>query len=137
MDYDPRFLAGVDSFNRGAYFDSHDRWEELWIADGRPGFGFAKALVQAAVAMHHLSRGNFVGTEKLLNSCRQAMAPFAPQHQGMEIEVFLQDLQRAYQQSKSAGAMSAEYAPKIELKPSPSAGDGETGAARDPQAVRE
>ena len=28
---DPRYLRGVELFNRGDYFDAHEVWEELWL----------------------------------------------------------------------------------------------------------
>ncbi len=76
--YSPAYLEGIDSFNRGAYFDAHDRWEECWIAAGRPAHGFFKGLIQAAVAMHHLSKGNRSVRKNFWNDAANVSLPAVP-----------------------------------------------------------
>ena len=87
--YSPAYLRGIDSFNRGAYFDAHDCWEECWIAEGRPAHGFFKGLIQAAVAMHHWSKGNLSGAQKLLARCRECLAPCRPRRDSLDVEELL------------------------------------------------
>lgn len=74
----PGFFEGVAAFNRGAYFLAHERWEEWWIASGRPERGISKALIQLAAAMYHLHRGNPRGCAKLLDSARRILAHAEP-----------------------------------------------------------
>ncbi len=74
----PSFFEGTTAFNRGAYFLAHERWEEWWIASGRPERGISKALIQLAAAMYHLQRGNRRGCAKLLDSARLILAQNAP-----------------------------------------------------------
>jgi predicted metal-dependent hydrolase len=46
------FLRGVDLFNHGFYWESHEAWEGLWHACGRRGVvaDFIKGLIQLAAA---------------------------------------------------------------------------------------
>jgi predicted metal-dependent hydrolase len=50
--------AGIFFFNAGRYFEAHEAWEDLWRTTRGPLRLFYQGLVQAAVGMHHLSRGN-------------------------------------------------------------------------------
>lgn len=85
---DPRYLAGIDLFNRGEYFDAHEIWEELWgdcpAADRR----FYQSLIQAAVSLYHERRGNRAGADRLFRSGRAYMAPYRPAHRGLAVDVF-------------------------------------------------
>ncbi len=74
----PGFFEGATAFNRGAYFLAHERWEEWWIALGRPDRGISKALIQLAAAMYHSHRGNTRGCAKLLDSAGRILAQAEP-----------------------------------------------------------
>ncbi len=89
---DPRYLRGIDYFNRGAYFDAHEVWEELWVEQEEPTRQFVQGLIQVAVCLHHFRRGNLHGAEKLCRSSAQRLRPFAPQHAGLNVERLLADL---------------------------------------------
>jgi predicted metal-dependent hydrolase len=55
------FEKGEIFFNAGRYFEAHEAWEDLWrITDG-PLRTFYQGLIQAAVGLYHLERGNLVG----------------------------------------------------------------------------
>lgn len=87
-DHDPRYLAGIELFNRREYFDAHEVWEDLWrdcpAADRR----FYQSLIQAAVALYHWGNGNPTGARRLFASGRRYMAPFAPLHRGLDVAGF-------------------------------------------------
>ncbi len=55
--------AGIIFFNAGRYFEAHEAWEDLWRATRGPLRLFYQGLVQAAVGMHHLGRGNLNGAQ--------------------------------------------------------------------------
>ena len=57
---------GINFFNAGKFFDAHESWEDLWRTSGGPLRLFYQGLVQAAVAMHHLSQGNLNGARAQL-----------------------------------------------------------------------
>jgi predicted metal-dependent hydrolase len=52
---------GIIFFNAGRYFDAHEAWEDMWRPAQGPLRLFYQGLVQAAVGMHHLSKGNLNG----------------------------------------------------------------------------
>lgn len=85
---DPRFLEGIDLFNRGEFFDAHEVWEDLWRDCAAPDRRFYQALIQAAVALHHFERGNHTGAARLYHSGRRYMEPYRPAHLGLAIDPF-------------------------------------------------
>jgi len=114
-EYDPRYLRGIEQFNRRRYFDSHEIWEGLWIAETGPGRSFYKGLIQAAVALHHLDRGNAHGAIKLLRRSRRYLEPFRPRYLGLEIEGFLTSLERFVEWKLAGRRCAAESPPEIRL----------------------
>ena len=113
--YSPAYLRGIESFNRGAYFDAHDCWEECWIAEGRPTDGFFKGLIQAAVAMHHLSKGNLSGAQKLLARSRECLAPCRPNRHGLGVEKLLDRMEACM----SPSAVNSPIAPPFDPRRGP------------------
>ena len=85
---DARFLAGIELFNRGEFFEAHEVWEDLWHDCASAERRFYQALIQAAVAAHHWSRGNAAGARRLYHSGRKYMAPFRPAYRGLAIDAF-------------------------------------------------
>jgi predicted metal-dependent hydrolase len=107
---DPRYLAGIDLFNRGEYFDAHEVWEDLWgdctAADRR----FYQALIQAAVSLYHWERRNRAGADRLFRSGRAYMAPYGPTRHGLAVDDF-------WRQMEAALADPHGPAPRIALLP--------------------
>jgi uncharacterized protein len=85
---DPRYLDGIDLFNRGAFFDAHEVWEDLWRDCAAPDRRFYQGLIQAAVALYHFERGNRTGAARLYASGRRYMEPYRPTHLGLHIGPF-------------------------------------------------
>jgi predicted metal-dependent hydrolase len=88
--HDPRYLEGIELFNRGEYFDAHEVWEDLWQDCPACERRFYQALIQAAVAIYHFERGNFSGTARLARSGKRYMESFRPSYRGLDIDVFWQ-----------------------------------------------
>jgi predicted metal-dependent hydrolase len=56
--YPAEYLAGIDLYNEGEYHAAHYAWEERWRDDAGPAEkNFLQALIQSAVAFHHLEIG--------------------------------------------------------------------------------
>ena len=87
-EYDARYLAGIDHFNRGEYFDAHEVWEDLWRDCERADRLFYQSLIQAAVALYHWGRGNRAGASRLFASGRAKMAGYRPAHHGLDVDRF-------------------------------------------------
>jgi predicted metal-dependent hydrolase len=114
--YDSRYLAGVGLFNRAAYFDAHEVWEELWLDCPAADRRFYQALIQAAVALHHWGNGNAAGATRLFHSGRRYMEPFRPTHRGLDVDRFWPQVEAAL------AAPPGSLVPRIELNPPPPGG---------------
>lgn len=90
--YDPRYLEGIDRFNRGDYFDAHEVWEDLWHDCQNVDQRFYQSLIQAAVALYHLRRGNRAGAERLAMRGRAKAEHYPDEHLGLRVREFWQDV---------------------------------------------
>ncbi|MGZ8843546.1 MAG: DUF309 domain-containing protein [Pyrinomonadaceae bacterium] len=58
LAYPVEYIAGIDLYNAGEYHAAHDAWEELWMGPvAQDEKLFLQAMIQSAVAFHHLQIG--------------------------------------------------------------------------------
>ena len=56
--YPVEYIAGIDLYNAGEFHAAHDVWEERWMGEVGPQEElFLQAMIQSAVAFHHLDIG--------------------------------------------------------------------------------
>ena len=67
---------GINFFNAGQYFEAHEAWEELWRQTGGPLRLYYQGLVQSAVGLHHLGRGNLNGARAQLGKALQKLEQY-------------------------------------------------------------
>jgi hypothetical protein len=117
---DPRFLAGIDLFNRGDYFEAHEVWEELWLDCPSAERRFYQALIQAAVAIYHFGRGNNTGAARLARSGKRYMDAYRPSHSGLDVDGFWRQVEAYIAPALMEGASQAlGERPAIILAPAP------------------
>jgi uncharacterized protein len=69
---------GIIFFNARRFFDAHEVWEDLWRESGGPLRLFYQGLVQTAVGLHHLSRGNVNGARAQLSKALAKLEQYPP-----------------------------------------------------------
>jgi predicted metal-dependent hydrolase len=112
---------GVTLFNRRAYFESHEVWEELWQASEERDREFVGALIQMAAALHlRFERGGGRGARNLIVRALTALEEFRPAHQGVDVERLYGELtayaERIEERKESeAGWLDRWLAPRIRL----------------------
>jgi hypothetical protein len=53
--YPVEYIAGIELYNAGEFHAAHDAWEDRWRDDAGPDEKlFLQAMIQSAVAFHHL-----------------------------------------------------------------------------------
>jgi uncharacterized protein len=78
---------GVELFNAGLYWESHEAWEEAWMPDRKgPDGGFYKGLIQVAAGCLHYGRRNRRGAVNKWRSGAGYLRPYLPRHRGVELE---------------------------------------------------
>jgi len=56
--YPIEYIAGIDLYNAEEFHAAHDVWEERWMGEVGPDEKlFLQAMIQSAVAFHHLDIG--------------------------------------------------------------------------------
>jgi hypothetical protein len=56
--YPVEYIAGIDLYNAGEFHAAHDVWEDRWMGEVGPKEKlFLQAMIQSAVAFHHLEIG--------------------------------------------------------------------------------
>jgi predicted metal-dependent hydrolase len=108
---DPRYLAGVEFFNAGEYFEAHEVWEELWHDCLPEDRRFYQSLIQAAVALYHFDRGNAEGANRLLARGRAKAVNYPDVYRGLAIRPFWDGVAATIEQSSPP--------PQIVLHPIP------------------
>jgi predicted metal-dependent hydrolase len=56
MDLPARLEPGRAAFNRGAYFEAHELWEQAWQELAGSDRIFVQGLIQVAAGLHHLGQ---------------------------------------------------------------------------------
>lgn len=92
-DYDPRYLEGIEHFNRCDFFEAHEVWEALWADYQGPSRKFYQGLIQVAVCLHHFGNGNTRGAIKLYHGSRAYLEPYRPKHEGLHLDKLLAELE--------------------------------------------
>ncbi|MGB8507666.1 MAG: DUF309 domain-containing protein [Pyrinomonadaceae bacterium] len=58
LAYPEDYIAGIDLYNAGEFHAAHDAWESRWRDEVGPSEKlFLQAMIQSAVAFHHLEIG--------------------------------------------------------------------------------
>jgi predicted metal-dependent hydrolase len=86
---------GLAQIARGEYFEAHESLEDVWRAADPTEKDFFQGLVHVAVAWYQAGRGNRVGCERQLEKASRRLAPFAPEHRGVDVAALLRSIARA------------------------------------------
>src|SRR5215469_2868012 len=81
---------GVELFNRCAFFECHEAWEEIWMRERGPLRLFLQSLIHIAVGLHHYRRGNPSGAERQLRKGLKKLAGYLPEFGGIDTECLYQ-----------------------------------------------
>ena len=83
---------GIDEFNDGKFRDSHETWEELWIAAPYPERLFLLALTKLGAGFAHALRRNAKGMQSQLTETVRILRAFAPAYAGVDTQRLIADV---------------------------------------------
>src|ERR671933_396315 len=73
--YPPEYLAGIDLYNAREFHAAHDAWEDRWRDDAGPREKlFLQAMIQSAVAFHHLEIGRPGAARRMYQMAKEKFA---------------------------------------------------------------
>jgi predicted metal-dependent hydrolase len=73
--YPVEYIAGIDLYNSGEFHAAHDAWEERWMGEVGPQEKlFLQAMIQSAVAFHHLDIGRPGAARQMYQRAKEKFA---------------------------------------------------------------
>ncbi len=121
VQYEPKYLEGIEHFNNCDFFEAHEAWEDIWTEYRGPSREFYQGLIQTAVALHHFGNGNIRGARKLYDSSRKYLEPYRPSHLGCDLELLFVEMEECFAEILASNEeypdveIRAEYIPEIHL----------------------
>jgi predicted metal-dependent hydrolase len=89
------FDSGLELIRAGRYFDAHEELELAWRAAEPEERDFYQGLVHVAVAWYQAGRGRRIGYERQLEKAARRLAPYAPEHRGVDVASLLAQVEAA------------------------------------------
>ena len=84
------FREGIELFNRGRFFESHEVWEEIWRSTTPEPRDLFQGLIQVAAAMHQfLNLERISGPIRTFARARRRLEPFTPVSHGLDVGALL------------------------------------------------
>jgi uncharacterized protein len=95
--YPVEYFAGIDLFNEGEFHAAHDAWEDRWMGEvGRDEKLFLQAMIQSAVAFHHLEIGRPGAARRMYQMAKEKFARLGVQvFMSLDLEDYQAQLDRA------------------------------------------
>jgi len=107
------FQEGIDLFNAGRFFECHEAWEAVWNRSHGGDKLAIQGLIQAAVAILHLERGNREGAESLYAKARVKLDPLPDEFRGLAIAELREALKSFFAVALEGDARSFPERPKL------------------------
>lgn len=117
----PDALIGLRLFNKGEYYDSHERLEDAW-AEEKSDFRLVyQAIIQVAVVILHCQISNYPGAEQLGEKAQAKFLLFPDEARGINLGKLKQDFDVLLAEIKRLGPngitdLDQMYYPVIEFR---------------------
>ncbi|MBI1337813.1 MAG: DUF309 domain-containing protein [Phycisphaera sp.] len=123
------FHEGLRCFNEGDWFEAHEVWEDLWHMATGPRKKFLQGLIQLAVTIEHIRRGNPRGVRNVFATALPKFDGITGVYMGIDVPRLLGEMRSFVQPvldlpsdmfdpAKGRGLdmpVDLDNAPKIEL----------------------
>ncbi len=95
--YPLEYIAGIDLYNAGEFHAAHDAWEDRWRDDAGPREKlFLQAMIQSAVAFHHLEIGRPGAARRMYQMATEKFARLGtPQFMSLDLTNYQAQLDRS------------------------------------------
>ena len=95
-DLPAQYLRGIELFNAGRFFESHEALEEIWMKSEGAERELLHALIQSAAALHHLQRGNLKGASGVYRRARRKLATLPRKILRLDTQDFGEQIERFF-----------------------------------------
>lgn len=109
---------GVEHFNAGRFFESHEAWEDLWREEPPREAPFVQGLIQVAAGLVHFQRGNLRGALALVERGVERLERYPKRHRGLMAGQLASDGRRVLGELRLAQSgqapMGSVHVPRVE-----------------------
>ena len=102
---------GLQLYAAGEFFEAHEVMEDVWRLEPGSVRVLYQGLIQAAVACHHVTRGNRAGALKMAEAARPKIAAFADGRHDIDLPGLAAALGRLADELRSGLALDAVRLP--------------------------
>jgi hypothetical protein len=97
LAYPVEYFMGIDLFNEGEFHAAHDAWEDRWMGEvGQDEKLFLQAMIQSAVAFHHLEIGRPGAARRMYQMAKEKFARLGVRvFMSLDLEDYQAQLDRA------------------------------------------
>jgi hypothetical protein len=115
--YPDDYLVGIALYNSGEFHAAHDAWEARWVDDAGPREKlFLQAMIQSAVAFHHLEIGRRGAARQMYLMAKEKFARLqTPRFMSLDLVDYQAQLDRALAWLVSVPDPRELAMPEIEL----------------------
>ncbi len=95
--YPLEYFVGIDLYNAREFHAAHDAWEERWLGEAGPREKlFLQAMIQSAVAFHHLEIGRRGAARSMYQRAKEKFARLGVKiFMSLDLEDYQAQLDRA------------------------------------------
>lgn len=114
MIHDPRFLEGIEHFNKQDFYSAHDAWESLWLERFGEEKSFLQGLILCAVALHHYGRNNLNGARSRFRLALERFEGYPEEFWDIDLGNFVRRMKGALHR-----VLTEDAPPPLDLKTVP------------------
>jgi hypothetical protein len=97
-------IHAFEQFNRGEYWHQHETLEAIWRAEPDEAIrNFYKGILQVGVGLHHLTRRNQVGVDKVLARGIDYLKPYSPSCMGVDVQRLIDEATSVLEKVRAFG----------------------------------
>jgi len=89
------YHEGIALFNERRYFEAHEVWEEVWLRSTDQQHHFFQGLIQCAISLEHMQRGNAQGARRLFRRCQTHFSRLPRVYMGLDVWSLIEATARA------------------------------------------
>ncbi|MFQ5865013.1 MAG: DUF309 domain-containing protein [bacterium] len=102
------FRKGIELFNQGQFWESHEAWEGVWKRHPENSRIFFQGLIQVAAGLHQLHRGIYHGAIKHYSSALWKLKRFQAHFLGVNVNHLVEKVEQGLAEIKQLGEKNLE-----------------------------
>jgi predicted metal-dependent hydrolase len=113
----PKAIEGMELFNKGRFFDSHEELEIAWNEETGKIRELYQGILQIAVTYLHITRGNYDGAAKVYDRAMRRLKNWPQVCRGIQVGKFKKDAEIVIQEVQKLGAENISRFDPLLFKP--------------------